>query len=105
MTKLTAELVQQDDIWSLRFVGEVDSTTSRPIWLSDILDAIIRAQAQTLVIDLMVTQIIDSQGLRLLLDIQKACLRHGVQVVLQNPSNHVRRLFRIMQFGRLFVIE
>lgn len=105
MTKLTAELVHKDNQWTLKFIGEVDFATAQPMWLSGILDTIAKAQAQTLIIDLTATKLIDSQGLRLLLDIQKACSQHGIQVMLQNPNHHLHRLFRIMQFSRLFVIE
>ncbi len=109
MTNLTAELTRNDDAWTLKLIGSVDSGTSYLMWYTDssasLLKKLRQAKAKKLFIDLMAAESIDSHGLRLLLNAQKEFSKEDVQIILQNPNPHLKRLFRIMQFDRVFVVE
>ncbi len=109
MTNLTAELTRNDDAWTLKLIGSVDSGTSYLMWYTDssasLLKKLRQAKAKKLFIDLMAAESIDSHGLRLLLNAQKEFSKEDVQIILQNPNPHLKRLFRIMQFDRVFTVE
>jgi anti-anti-sigma factor len=109
MTKLTAELDRGNHTWTLKLIGSVDSGTAQHMWFYDssasLLAELVRARAKTLFIDLLAAEAIDSHGLRHLLNAQKEFSRANVEIVLQKPNPHLKRLFRIMQFDRVFVVE
>lgn len=106
---LTTELIRDSEIWTLKLFGNVDSSTSHLMWFSDsstsLLKELVQARVKILLIDLARTEFIDSQGLRLLLNAHKEFSKENIQIVLQNPNAHLKRLFRIMQFDRVFDIE
>jgi anti-sigma B factor antagonist len=64
-----------------------------------------QAHVKKLLIDLTGVEFIDSHGLRVLLNAHKDFSNEDVQIVLQNPNPHLKRLLRIMQFDRVFEIE
>jgi anti-anti-sigma factor len=108
MTQPISALSRENDTWTMNLSGIID-TDSPDSGFSDqnapLLKELVQANAKRLLIDLTATESIDSHGLKLLLNAQKEFARRNVQIVLQNPNPHLRRLFRIMQFDRLFVIE
>ena len=105
MDRLTATIVQDGHNWILKLVGDVSISSTKPFWIVEILKEVTEGRLESLVIDLSGVEYIDSQGFKFLLDIQKAVTKEGIRVVLQNPAAHLRRLLRIMQFDRIFVIE
>lgn len=109
MTKLSTELIRQNDSWILKLSGNVDSNTVHLMWSTDnstsLLKELVQARVKKLLIDLKNLEFIDSHGLRILLNAHKEFSSENIQIVLQNPNFHLKRLLRIMQFDRVFVIE
>ena len=110
MTHLKTELIQNSaDTWTLKLIGSIDSDTRRLMWSVEnsaaLLETLIAANAKKLVIDLAQAERFDSHGLRLLLNAQKEFSKKNMQIVLKNPNSHLNRLFQIMQFDTVFVIE
>lgn len=99
------EFAKGNDVWTLTFSDDVTASPPSRAWLVEIVKEAVEAQIQSLVIDLNATRTIDSQWLKFLLDIRNECSIVNIQVVLQNPNQHLRQLFRIMQFDRVFLIE
>lgn len=98
-------LVRHEDSWVLKLVGDVDTRAAKLIYFSEISEKLKALQATTLIIDLSEAEIVDSTGLGLLLEAKKELSRQNIEVVLSNPSAHMRRLFAIMQFDQLFSIH
>lgn len=101
---LMTEFVQNDGSWTLKLVGDINAGTSA-LWIPGILQKLEEAQARLLVIDLAAVENVDAYGLRLLLMLKKELFIRNIQVELQNPTPTLRRLFRILQFDRTFVIK
>lgn len=99
-----AELEQDNHTWTLKLSTRASVHLADPSWLANILEQAIAANIQTLVIDLSAVATIDSRGLRALMHINRQLHQHNIQVVLTNPNNHLKRVFRIMQFERIFTI-
>ena len=110
MAHLKTELVQNDaDTWTLKLIGSIDSETRHLMWSVDssavLLEKLVAANAKKLIIDLTRAERFDSHGLRLLLNAQKEFSKEDVQIILRSPNSHLKRLFQIMQFDRVFVVE
>ena len=109
LTSLKTELSQTGDIWILKIIGFVNANTASLMWSTDssstLLKKLQETQTKSLVIDLSETNGIDSHGLRLLIDAHKEFSAQNRQITLRHPNAHLSRLFRIMQFDRLFKIE
>jgi|GEM_PF-2232234 len=101
---LMTEFIQQNGNWTLKLVGDIDASTST-LWVPGILRKLEKTHAQLLVIDLTAVENIDAYGLRLLLTLKKELFMHNIQIELRNPTPNLRRLFRILQFERTFVIK
>ena len=106
---LTTELLQDGTTWTLKIIGFVNATTSYLMWYTDsshsLLKQLMEAEADKLVVDLSEAEGIDSHGLRLLIDAQKEFSAKDIKIILRQPNAHLSRLFRIMQFDRLFTVE
>jgi anti-anti-sigma factor len=106
---LATQLTQADDVWTLKIIGFVNASTSYLMLYTDssqsLLKKLIEAEAKALVIDLSEADGVDSHGLRLLIDAQKEFSAKDIQIILRQPNAHLSRLFRIMQFDRLFTVE
>ncbi len=110
MMQLATELIRNDDgTWTLKLIGTVDSDTHRLMWFAEdsaaLLKKLVEAKAKKLLIDLTLAERFDSHGLRLLLNAQKEFSQQNIQIVLKSPNSHLKRLFQIMQFDRVFVVE
>jgi anti-anti-sigma factor len=110
MIQLTTELVDNGDYtWTLKLVGSVDSDTRHLMWSVEssqvLLEKLLEAKATELSIDLALADQFDSHGLRLLLNAQKEFSKENVQIILKNPNSHLKRLFQIMLFDRVFTID
>lgn len=109
MDKLSTELTRDSNAWLLKLKGHVDSSTAPLMWSTDNSDSLLKEMSQAhikkLLIDLTNVEFIDSHGLRILLNTHKDFSNENIQIVLQNPNPHLKRLLRIMQFDRVFVIE
>jgi anti-anti-sigma factor len=110
MTNLTVDLTEESsNIWILKLIGGVDKETHHLIWTTytsaDLLQRLVAAKAKKLIIDLTAVDRFDSQGFRLLLNAHKEFSREKIEIVLKNPNPHLRRLFQIMQFDRVFTVE
>jgi anti-anti-sigma factor len=97
--RLTAKMFQDNKEWVVAW-GE---NQIHSVWRPDTLLNL--SLDQTLVVDLTEVEYIDSQGLKFLLDLHKKLSEQNLTIILQNPTPHLRRLFRIMQFERIFEIE
>ena len=98
-----ATLMTTENIWTLRFPAHIHGSVDS--WVTNILEEMSDSQPQTLIIELTFTKTIDSKGLSLLLTLQKVLAEQQVNITLKNPNQHLRDLFRIMQFDRLFKID
>lgn len=58
-----------------------------------------------LVIDFSTLNEFDSRGLQLLLMLYKQFSPQNIKIILRNPSPYLRRVLRIMQFDRVFIVE
>ena len=110
MNQLQVKLVYINDSWTLILDQDIQYfnvvlENGRHLASSDILGITTANQIQRLVIDLIEVPEITSQGLTYLLDIQRVCSPQNLQIVLQNATRYLRRLFRIMQLDRVFLIE
>lgn len=101
---LMTEFIQKDSNWTLKLVGDIDASTST-LWVPGILRKLEKTHAQLLAIDLTEVENIDAYGLRLLLTLKKELFKRNIQIELRNPTPNLRRLFRILQFERTFVIK
>jgi anti-anti-sigma factor len=106
MTELTTDLIRQENEWILKLNGAIDSNSLYLMWFMDSSASLLKEMKQNgankLLIDLTNVETIDSQGLRMLLSAQKEFSREDVSIRLKNPNSHLKRLFRIMQFDRVF---
>ena len=105
MTKLNATLTQDKEDWVLQLSGGIIFNISQSAWGVDILKNIKKNEAEIIIIDLGGLDNIDSRGLKFLFDIQDVLSPQDVKIILQNPTAHLLRLFRIMQFDQIFIIE
>jgi anti-sigma B factor antagonist len=109
MSKLSTELTRRSDVWILTLHGNVDSNTAHLMWSADNSAALLKeltvARVKKLLLDLTDLDFIDSHGLRVLLNVHKDFSSENIQIILQNPNPHLKRLLRIMQFDRVFTIE
>ncbi len=110
MSELKTELTQIDDsTWRLKLKGIIDSDTRHRMWVLEnsaiLLGKLLEANAKKLLIDLTEAERFDSHGLRLLLNAQKEFSKENVEIVLKSPNSHMKRLFQIMQFDRVFIVE
>jgi anti-anti-sigma factor len=110
MTTLQAKLIRNEGhgIWVLEFAATPDQRNFQLASVKDltpVLEYLLQLQAHKLTIDLAATERLDSQALQLLLVMQRQFSKEKIQVVLRNPSVHLRRLLRVMQFDRVFEIE
>lgn len=102
---LMTEFIQEERNWTLiKPVGDINASTST-LWVPDILRKLEKTQARLLVIDLTAVENVDAYGLRLLLTLKKELFMRNIQIELRNPTPNLRRLFRILQFDRTFVIK
>jgi len=106
---LSTKLTRQNDVWLLKLKGNVDVVTAHLMWSTDnstsLVKEMVQAKVKKLTIDLTHVDFIDSHGLRVLLNAHKEFSNENIQIILQNPNPHLKRLLRIMQFDRVFVIE
>lgn len=106
---LKTELSQEKHQWTLSLIGFVNANTAYLMWFADssqaLLKRLVEAKVNSLIIDLSRTEAIDSQGLRLLIDAHMEFAAKNVQITLRQPNTHLSRLFRIMQFDRLFIVD
>ncbi|MBE7469524.1 MAG: hypothetical protein DPW09_09290 [Anaerolineae bacterium] len=106
---LSTKLTRQNDVWCLKLNGNVDVATAHLMWSTDnsasLVKEMVQAKVKKLAIDLTGVDFIDSHGLRVLLNAHKDFSHENIQIILQNPNPHLKRLLRIMQFDRVFVIE
>lgn len=109
MDKLPTKLIRHSDDWTLELSGNVDANTAHLMWIAEsgepLLKEMTQAQVKRLIVDLTEVEFIDSHGLRNLLNAHRDFSGQNIQIVLQNPNSHLKRLLRIMQFDRVFIIE
>ncbi|MCB0211862.1 MAG: STAS domain-containing protein [Anaerolineae bacterium] len=98
-------LISDNDTWMLKLIGDIDVRASKLLEFSQISQKLENVEASSLTIDLSEAEIIDSSGLRLLLEAKKELSRKNIEIILNNPSAHMCRLFRIMQLDQIFVIR
>jgi anti-anti-sigma factor len=104
-TKLTQD---DDGAWILEMSGDIDYRNFELAAVTKsqtILQRLIEAQTPKLIIDLASVGRFDCLGLQLLLLMYRQLAQCQVDLVLRNPSPHLQRILRIMQFDRLFRVE
>ena len=107
---LTAKIIDNGDgDWIITPIEVDDQNGHHPVKpadkSTDILEQLKKTKAQKLVIDLGTTDRIDSQGMKVLLDMHRIFSKEDIPIVLRNPNSHLYRLLRIMQFSHIFEIE
>ena len=107
---LTTEFSRIDlDTWILSLRGSVESQNHYLMWFFDssdtLLEELVGASAKKLVIDLVDTERIDSEGFRRLFKIRQELAKKNIEITLRNPNEHLSRLLHIMQFDQVFEIE
>ncbi len=109
-TSLNTELIYDNkDIWLLKLIGTINPTNHHLLWHVDsyavLAKKVLETEAKTLIIDLTEVKRMDSQGLRHFYDLYRAFVSTDVQIILKNPSKHLKRIFHIVQFDKIFTIE
>jgi anti-anti-sigma factor len=96
------------DAWWLAINGGIEPELlhlSQAIDNQTLVQKVVAAQAQSLVIDLTTLDSFDSRGLLLLLMLYKQLSDENILLVLRNPSSYLQRILRIMQVDHFFQIE
>ncbi len=70
-----------------------------------ILQRMIQAASNELIIDFSSLKEFDSRGLQLLLMLYRQFSPQNIQIVVRNPHPYLSRVLRIMQFDRVFKVE
>lgn len=110
MPPLRTELNDNDDhSCTLQWVGSVESKNCHLMWffesIETLLQHLIDVSANRLIIDLSAADRVDSEALRRLFQARQIFLRRNIRIILHQPSAHLRRLLRIMQFDQIFTVE
>lgn len=96
------------DSWWLEINGTVPAETFQlapAIENNFILQRMLQAASNELVIDFSSLKEFDSRGLQLLLMLYRQFSPQSIQIVLRNPHPYLSRVLRIMQFDRVFKVE
>ena len=96
-----------NEVWCLELNGSIARQDFRLTPIIDyktIVNKIVEAQTNRLVIDLSTAQRFDSEAVRILLTLYKEMTEQNIHLALQNPTPHLSRVLRIMQFDRIFEI-
>ena len=102
MQELITEFLHDDHSnWRLSLPDKIEAIE----WLDCLLEEAITQEAKVLVIDLASLETIDSRGLRVLIEVNKKFSRHDIETELRHANQRLQRLFRIMQFDRIFIIS
>ncbi len=108
-TPAVVKITHTDNNWVLKITGSIDTTNHHLLGSIGIkqflVEDMVETHAHKFIIDLSQTERLDSQGLRHLYDIYRLFVSTNIQVVLQNPNSHLLRLFRIVQFDKVFEID
>ncbi len=110
MIDLTARLTSKSNgDWIIVLQDKDENNGYHPNISTDsmayLLEQMVEAKAQRLIIDLSTTERIDSQGMKILLDMHQMFSKENIPIVLQNPNSHLYRLLQIMQFTHIFEIN
>lgn len=110
MTQITTKLVRSSyGNWILRPAEDSTDNGISTEWPvegdTSIPSRLTKANIETLVIDLSSTDYVDSQGLKILFDAHRQFTPRGTRIILKNPNTLLQKLFKTMQFNRLFTIE
>ncbi len=96
------------DGWWLEINGTVPPETFQlapAIENNTILQRVIQAASNELIIDFSSLKEFDSRGLQLLLMLYRQFSAQNIQIVLYNPHPYLIRVLRIMQVDRVFKVE
>jgi anti-anti-sigma factor len=110
MPSLTTEFFDNhDNTCTLKWIGSVENRNHHLMWFFDNSDILLQqmsaANIRKLIIDLAMTERIDSDGMRRLFNTRQDFIQKNVQIALHHPNSHLRRLLRIMQFDQIFEVE
>ncbi|NMA66003.1 MAG: STAS domain-containing protein [Clostridiaceae bacterium] len=83
--------------------GEIDLYTGPDF--RDKLYSVISEEEKDFILDLSKLNYIDSMGLGLLVGALKRVKEHQHNIIILNPQNNVRKLFRITGLDRVFIIK
>lgn len=72
---------------------------------STILNKMVEAHAQKLIIDLSAIKDFDSRGVQILVMLYRQFSEQNMSIVLQNPGPYLSRVLRIMQLDSLFEVK
>ncbi len=86
----------------LTAVGRVDRTTQQAFYRA--LAEVINQGAKFLIVDLSLTEYMDSGGIQSLVDAKKIALDHQGDVVLASPNGQLIELFNILKLHQSFGI-
>jgi len=84
-------------------IGEIDINTAPQV--KKILDKIVGAKKEKIILNLKDVSYVDSSGLATLVEILKGMRSYGGKLKLTNLSTKVKNLFEITKLEKLFDIE
>jgi len=88
---------------TLRLTGELtfrDNSDFRKV-----IDDVFSQPADSVVIDLSKTALVDSAGLAMIGSLQKRAKEKNVAVTLEKPNAQIARVLDLVDFGKLFTIK
>lgn len=101
MTRLTIEITARSDATRVSAAGEIDLATQGE--LERTLVDLCTAQ-RPIELDLSGVSFIDSSGLAMLLSVRNLCAESGGFLILQRPSDKVRRVLEYAGMSAAFTI-
>jgi len=94
---LTIETVRDEAGYLVILSGEVDAFTG-PRVKKELLALVEKPEARRIAVDLRQVGYMDSTGIGVFVAVMKACKKAGSQLLVQNTSPRVDRLFRLTGF-------
>ncbi len=88
---------------TLRLTGELtfrDNSEFRKV-----IDDVFSQAADSIVIDLSKTSLVDSAGLAMFVILQKRAKEKNIAVTLDKPNAQIARVLDLVDFGKLFTIK
>jgi len=93
----------EDNIWNLEVVGEIDIYTSPD--LRETLKEILDEKLVDIKIDCSKLDYIDSTGLGVLIGILKKLRNENKNIIIVNPKENISKLLKITGLDKIFVIK
>ena len=100
---MQCNLERSGKVVTLRLTGELtfrDNSEFRKV-----IEDVFTQPADSVVIDLSKTSLVDSAGLAMFVIMQKRAKEKGLTVTLDKPNTQIARVLDLVDFGKLFTIK